>query len=295
MTTSKVQYMDLGIIESISSVELMNKLVSVNYHITKSCNYRCKFCFARFNQVSTNHLTLVDSKKIILLLSGYGTKKITFVGGEPTLVSFLPELVIYAKSLGLVTMVVTNGSKLTEEYLQKFKNSLDWIGISIDSSEEQISKELGRGNGDHVKKTLVNIKLIRKFGIRIKLNTVVTRKSWKEDMTWLIKQVSPERWKVFKMLEIKGENDDAHELNIEENEFEYFIKRHSELNPVIENNDNMKNSYVMIDPNGCFYNNSSGILQHGKPILDVGIEEAFNSSSFDYTKFIMRGGLYQWS
>lgn len=275
--------------------EIRTKLTSVNYHLIKACNYRCTFCFAQFKQISTNYLPKLDSLKLISILAENGTQKITFVGGEPTLVPFLPELVIHAKSLGMTTMVVTNGTKLKREYLAKFQNCLDWVGLSIDSTDEGISKELGRGFGSHVNQTIDNAKLLREFSIRIKLNTVVTEKTWNEDMSWLLEEIRPERWKIFKILLIHGENDEARSLQITNRQFQYFISQHDDHNPIAEENEDMIDSYIMIDPEGRFYNNSNHRLDHGPQILSVGIETAISLLNFSELKFNDRGGLYQWN
>ena len=44
----------------------MNK-ITVNWHLWKSCNYKCKFCFAGFEKVKTN-LDLEDGKRLIKIL-----------------------------------------------------------------------------------------------------------------------------------------------------------------------------------------------------------------------------------
>ncbi len=285
---------NIPIIDYKPEIKLSRDLISVNYHIIKACNYRCVFCFAKFNQVSRNYLSLEDSKSIIQELHLFGTEKITFVGGEPTLVPHLPELVSYAKSLGLTTMIVTNGTKLSEEYLKRFNGNLDWVGLSIDSGKEDINRELGRGNGSHVSQTLKNVKLLREFGIKIKINSVINLLNWQEDMSWLIESINPFRWKVFKLLPIEGENDESKHLEISDEQYFSFIQNHRHLNPVVETNDAMTDSYVMIDPNGCFFNNSNGRLNHGPPILAVGVEKAFSLSNFQKEKFEARGGVYKW-
>ncbi|GIQ92690.1 hypothetical protein KIPB_016603, partial [Kipferlia bialata] len=40
-------------------------------------------------------------------------------------------------------MVVTNGTRLTEEYLDSFEGCLDWVGLSIESGRETVNAELG--------------------------------------------------------------------------------------------------------------------------------------------------------
>ena len=265
---------------------------SVNLHITKSCNYRCEFCYAHFNQISYK-LTVSQWKEIIRQLKDAGTKKITFVGGEPTLVPFLQELIHFTKSLDILTMLVTNGSKLLREnYLESIAPSLDFLGLSIDSGREEVNKKLGRGTGNHVEQTIKIADRARFYNIPLKVNTVITSLTWKEDMEWLIQELQPFRWKVFQMLPIEGENNEAADLLISNEQFNHFISTHTHLNPVGEVNDDMINSYAMIDPEGRFFDNSSYKLNHGLPILRVGVKKSFESINFNYGKFIGRDGDY---
>ncbi len=272
---------------------LSDKLKSLSYHITKACNFRCRFCYAHFYKVPTR-LNKEKMLQIIQLLMESGTEKITFAGGEPTLVPFLPELVNFASDIGMTTVIITNGSKINQQYLDLMKNKLDWVGLSIDSGKEDINLKLGRGDGEHVKKTIQTSKLLRENGIIVKINTVVTSLTWNEDMNWLIEETRPKRWKVFQMLPIKGENDNANDLKINDQQFKHFKHLNSKSKPVIESNNDMKGGYVMIDPEGRFFNNDTGELTHGPPILKVGVEEAFKFSRFSYDKFLGRGGNYKW-
>ena len=78
---------------------------------------RCKYCFRKENNGAVLNLAL--RKQIIekLATSGFFSK-ITFVGGEPLLdKENLLKMLKYAKSLGMKTMVVTNGSLITDEFL----------------------------------------------------------------------------------------------------------------------------------------------------------------------------------
>ncbi|GIQ84138.1 hypothetical protein KIPB_005581, partial [Kipferlia bialata] len=227
-------------------------------------------------------------------LAAAGTQKITFVGGEPTLVPCLPSLVRRAKSLGLTTMVVTNGTRVTEEYLDSFEGCLDWVGLSIESGRETVNAELGRGTGLHVAQTEAIVPLLRSRRIGIKLNTVVTSLNWDEDMTPLLQRIGADRWKVFKMLHISGENDAASDLLVSDEQFQHYLQTHADCNPVKEDNDDMETSYVMVDPQGQFFHNQGRMHHHGRRILDVGVEEAFADTSFDLAKLKGRKGLYEW-
>ena len=67
---------------------------------------------------------------------------LAFSGGEPFIRKDLFELASYAKSRGLITMVVTNLSFFKESHVEKIAESFDFFGISIDSTRPEIYKEI---------------------------------------------------------------------------------------------------------------------------------------------------------
>ena len=57
---------------------------SVNFHLWQSCNMRCGFCFAKFQDVKSSilpkgHLPKEKAIETINLLANFGFEKITFV------------------------------------------------------------------------------------------------------------------------------------------------------------------------------------------------------------------------
>ncbi|AUX43646.1 uncharacterized protein SOCE26_050980 [Sorangium cellulosum] len=162
------------------------KIVAVNYHIYKPCNLRCRFCFATFRDVRES-LAVDDAFRLLRLLRDAGCKKLTFAGGEPTLHPRFGEILAEARRLGFVTCVITNGARLAN-ILDGQASDLDWLGFSIDSAREEAQAALGRGSGAYVQKVLALVDEARRRGVRIKLNTVVTRLTWEEDMSELVRR-----------------------------------------------------------------------------------------------------------
>ena len=119
-------------------------------------------------------------------------------------------------------------------------------------------------------------------------------------MSDLVRAVQPDRWKVFRVLPIAGQNDGRVEpLLITGDQFREFIARHAHLAdegipPVPEDNEDMTGSYVMIDPMGRFFDNVDGRFVYSRPILEYGVEEAFASVRWERQRLIARGGIYEW-
>ncbi|MDP2316756.1 MAG: viperin family antiviral radical SAM protein [Pseudomonadota bacterium] len=271
---------------------------AVNFHLLKPCNARCRFCFATFRDVD-GELAVDDALRVIDALRDAGAEKLNFAGGEPTLHRHLDRLVAHAKRSGLVTSVVTNGFKL-DRLLDTHAGDLDWVGLSVDSADEAVEVELGRSRGDHVRRSLALADRCREEGVRVKLNTVVTALNCREDMSAFVRRFQPERWKVFQVLPMAGQNDgDVETLLIDDDTFRAFVERHAPLmaeglGPVAERNDDMQGSYVMVDPLGRFFGNATGRHVYSAPILEVGVEAALAQVGVSTAKFEARGGRYAW-
>ncbi|WP_452226470.1 viperin family antiviral radical SAM protein [Lacinutrix cladophorae] len=278
---------------------------SINFHLWEPCNMRCKFCFATFQDVKQTilpkgHLPEQDAIKVVEQIAAAGFEKITFAGGEPLLCKWLPSLIKKAKQLGMTTMIVTNGSKLTDAFLKANNTYLDWIAVSVDSLKDENNIKIGRAvpGKKPLNKTdyydLVN--RIKKHGYGLKINTVVNKVNYKENLTEFIKHANPKRWKVLQVLPIAGQNDtkiDA--FKITKTEYRHFLNTHKKVKTIVpESNDEIKGSYVMVDPAGRFFDNAKGTHNYSKPILEVGVEEAIKTMDYDLGKFLNRGGIYNW-
>jgi radical S-adenosyl methionine domain-containing protein 2 len=86
-----------------------------------------------------------------------------------------------------------------------------------------------------------------------------------------------QRWKIFKILRIEGENDAVYDaLAVTDAQFDAFVARHAKLSArgvvvAPENNDEMTESYVMVTPDGRFYQNSGGRYSYSDPVREVGV------------------------
>ena len=281
---------------------------SVNYHLWRPCNMKCDFCFATFKDIPAGflpqgHLGREDSMSVVESLAEAGFSKINFAGGEPTLCPWLIDLIRRAKQLGLTTSVVTNGSRISDEWTSSASMSLDWAALSVDSVNQETLLRAGRTTrtGPMSRRDYLRaIDILKRHNIRVKINTVVTKANLEEDLTDFIIEARPERWKVLQVLPVSGQNDGAVDGHlISGQEFDRYIRgsRRVEgygITLVPENNDQMTGSYVMVDPAGRLFDNVAGTHTYSRPILEAGVIEAFRDVSVDANKFLARSGLYAW-
>ncbi|XP_074659159.1 S-adenosylmethionine-dependent nucleotide dehydratase RSAD2-like [Tubulanus polymorphus] len=283
--------------------------LSVNYHFTRQCNYKCGFCF---HTAKTSFvLPLDEAKHGLRLLQESGMKKVNFSGGEPFLEKkgeYVGELVQYCKQkleLESVT-IVSNGSRIKEKWFEQYGNFLDILAISCDSFDPEVNSKIGRQEGNR-QQHVHTLKQVRdwciKYQVAFKMNTVVNIHNKDEDMSEYIEILKPCRWKVFQCLLLEGENcgegakRHAESFVVSKEDFQSFLDRHRNVSCglVPESNTKMQNSYLILDERMRFLDCTRGAKTPSRSILDVGVQEALNYSGFDEDMFFERGGKYKWS
>ena len=288
--------------------------IAVNWHLEAYCNYACSFCYAPLTeQRLMPRLSEEGGVSMIEDLSSSGVEKINFVGGEPMLHPNLEAWIVAAKSCGLTTSIVSNGTRMTEEWLTRMRPHLDWLGLSIDASNDEMHALMGRGlKGEiasgvskHLERSKEVWQIARGLGYGLKLNTVVTSVNVDDDMSELVANLKPHRWKVFRVLRIEGENDGRVEpLLISQEQFEEYMARHrgslhdfDGIQIVAEDNEDMLGTYAMIDPQGMAYTNLNGRYHYSnQSIVDIGFIESWKQVmvGFSQSNFEKRGGLWKW-
>lgn len=150
--------------------------------------------------------------------------------------------------------IVSNGSLIKKSWLQQYGAHLDILAVSCDSFDEDTNKKIGRGSGDNVEQLFRIRDWCREYGIKFKLNTVVCRYNFDEDMAERVAKLDPFRWKCFQVLMVEGENDsertlrDVRRFEINDDEFRIFCHRHEHLTCFVpESNKAMAESYLILD------------------------------------------------
>ena len=154
--------------------------------------------------------------------------------------------------------IVTNGSKVTEEWMEEYGYYVDILAVSVDSFNKATNDKIGRRTSAQRSKHIENLKRVRdwceNFGVLFKMNTVVNKFNFFEDMKEPVKHLNPIRWKVFQCLPVEAENigegamRQVKEFLVSDEEWNLFLSTHKELKCLVsENNAEMRNSYLILD------------------------------------------------
>ena len=223
--------------------------ITFNLHFTDLCNFHCKHCFVKKDG---KELLLDDIKLIGGKLADYQNNndnkvRVNIAGGEPLLSKNVQLIIDYLSSLSLDVSIITNGYYLTDDFIIYNKKKLSMIGISVDSLNNETNIKIGRCCNKHTisKDRLFHIcKTIKDNGIKLKINTCITSINKGEDINELINFVNPDRTKVLRALcepSLK-----QYEISDEE----WSISKSKYPAAFCEDNDYMKNHYIIIDSEG---------------------------------------------
>ena len=293
------------------------KQLVINWHITEVCNYSCEYCYAKWHKEDRPREFFHNELQVKKLLADlydffnpsntnnplYGKMKwssvrLNLAGGEPTLYKDKVLMIMgAAKNIGFDVSIITNGIAFSDfEFVRNMAKHLSLLGISLDSLDDASNKVIGRINKKNeilYKKDVINaIKMAKTINanLRLKINTVVNHANYHENMSVFIDELNPEKWKVLRMLPIV-----TNSLAVTDDEFDGFVDRHQHLKHVmrVEDNQDMTESYIMIDPFGRFFQNSPSLrvgeeYSYSSSILESGVDMAFNEMNFSIEKFSAR-------
>ncbi len=280
-----------------------------NWHITDRCNYSCHYCFASWNKgkeichepkkvdILLSELAKADILPELQPITGNSTSsiRINFVGGEPLFFGNKTVAIVKrtVNEFGFTASVVTNAFYI-EKHIE-IVDDLEIIGISIDSLSKKTNRKIGRNSQGG--RTILEADLERivtrirerKPSIKIKFNIVVNTYNWNEQIVGRLISYTPDRIKVFKQMPF-GSN-----IGISNDMFVEFLKQNLTTwhGLCVEDNEDMIESYLMIDPSGCFFQNGQHhVYKYSQPIYEVGLKSSLAEIKFDHNKFTKRYGAY---
>jgi len=149
----------------------------VVWNITRNCNLKCVHCYNDSGVGKTfNDITTEKAKTVLHDLAEFGVPSVLFSGGEPLMRHDLFELMEYAGSKGLRTVISTNGTLIKADTAQRIKDAgVSYVGISLDGIGEINDKF--RGVSGAFAKAAEGIKNCQSAGVRIGLRLTLTKRN----------------------------------------------------------------------------------------------------------------------
>lgn len=224
--------------------------------ITTRCNQKCAYCHG-FRNIP--ELSFEENKEVLMKLIRAGVNYITFSGGEALLYPNIVDLLKIARQYGVKSKLITNGSLIANnEKMREVLDYLDTITLSLDTINDDINEQMGRGR-NHFTEIKEVLDILKDKDIRIKINTVVTKLNinYIEELgEFLNSNYKINEWRIFRfapLRELAKENQEKFEITDEQfkSTKEIFQKNYKNIGKVnYRDNDDMESKYNLVTANG---------------------------------------------
>jgi len=148
--------------------------------LTHRCNLRCAHCYLGPATESSGELSTGKWLSIIDEITAAGCLDLLITGGEPLLRPDFPTIYRHAKYSGLLTAVFTNGSLMSPEMIELFRDlPPSEIEISLYGMTETTYRTI-TGQSWVFKKVFQGIERLHEAGIRFSLKTMLMKENLHE-------------------------------------------------------------------------------------------------------------------
>jgi MoaA/NifB/PqqE/SkfB family radical SAM enzyme len=120
-------------------ITLTRQVPAIDIYATYRCNLRCSHCFLGSKLDEATHFDIELLQALIEVAPSWGTKEITFLGGEPSLYPHLVQVVKMVQEREMSARIVTNGQKPFQKFMDAFDGAqFPHICFSIDGSSSEV-------------------------------------------------------------------------------------------------------------------------------------------------------------
>lgn len=143
--------------------------------VNRSCNIRCKWCYATGTGFKKNDNMDFDSaKKLVDFCENLKVKDIILIGGEPTIYPYILDLISYISKKGITTVLVTNGIIFSQKNnIEKYINAgLNSFSISLKANSQ--TEYLEVTGKDCFSNVISCIKNLRELNANFSVSQVLT-------------------------------------------------------------------------------------------------------------------------
>ena len=183
--------------------------------LTQKCNSRCIHCYqGESHNEASKPLSFDEWKDIIAQCVALNCLHIQFIGGEPSICSYLPELITYSYNIGIKRITVfTNLLSLTEEFLMVIQKYHVSISFSIYGASASVHDNITQIPGSF-DKLLINIKRLQNAHISLRASIILMRENEKdyENIVNLLRSLNVDNIHYDEIRKVYGGNQNPHLL-----------------------------------------------------------------------------------
>ena len=163
----------------------------VVWNTSRRCNLSCVHCYSDSgNQSYSGELTTEEAQTMIKDLAVFKVPVLLFSGGEPLLRKDIFILNALARSLGIRSVISTNGTLITEAMARKIKKEgFDYVGVSLDGIGK--NNDRFRGKRGAFTQAVRGIRNLVAAGQKVGLRFTITRHNY-HDLSAIFKLVEDE-------------------------------------------------------------------------------------------------------
>lgn len=272
----------------------LNSVSTIDFHITAKCSQACPYCWGprRFR-------TPVDTdiaQRIIKRIKDLGVRRVVFTGGDPLQRSDAPDLIRFAKEIGLETALSTTGDFVTPDILNKLSPYLDLISLPLDGSTKEINSRTKHPG--HFSAIMQSLDWLRSYpNIDVKVCTPVTQHNL-SDVPFIARLVEEYSYttqarvfyNVFQAFPRAMFSAKWDQLIVNDEEFSLLERQIGTGTRVRINfldHETLDKLYVMVFPDGSMTIPRGGEYLKFGPFLEVkDFEQVLNASQFDSAKHL---------
>lgn len=232
------------------------------WNITTKCNQNCRYCHRFLN---IKDLTYEENEKILDNLIKDKVANITWTGGEALLYPNIIGLVKKAKENGIKNKLITNGMLLAQnDEIKEICDYLDSLTLSIDSVDNKINADLGRGE-NHYSNIKTILEYVKNKELKVNINTVVSKKNIDqlEELGNFLNRYKINSWRIFQFMPLREtakKNKEQFEIpNIEFEKRKSVFQKFENIGRVdYRQEKDMEDKYVLLVANGDIIRTENG-------------------------------------
>lgn len=156
--------------------------------ITARCNLTCLHCYGNFKPLEQHQLSFSAFIKVVNQAASCGIYRVDMTGGEPLIHPQISSMIQCLQRNGMLYTLFSNMTLLDANLYSLICNyKPEYVVTSVESYRPEIHNNFRMGRYAH-EKTVNNIKLLTKAGIKVKVNLVLGAHNiddFDETVSWL--------------------------------------------------------------------------------------------------------------